>query len=114
MRRPAVQSGVEGVWNVLRELGVVDEPVESTSDQRVLSDDVPRVVAEMSGLFELRADLAVGDAVDADEELGAVFDPSSFERLETVTASGAGILYSVSRGGVVVTGERVASIAADS
>ncbi|WP_336023682.1 succinylglutamate desuccinylase/aspartoacylase family protein [Halobellus salinisoli] len=112
--RPAVRSGVEGVWNVLRELDVVDEPVEPTSGQRVLSDDVPPVVAEQSGLFELRPDLAVSDTVAADEELGAVYDPSSFERLETITASGAGVLYSVSRGGVVVTGERIASIAADS
>ncbi|WP_144905404.1 succinylglutamate desuccinylase/aspartoacylase family protein [Halobellus captivus] len=109
--RPAVKSGVDGVWNVLRELDVVDEPVETGATPQLLADDVPRVVAETSGLFELRSDLGVGDEIDADEPLGAVFDPSSFERLETVTASGAGVLYSVSRGGVVVTGERVASIA---
>jgi len=112
--RPAVRSGVEGVWNVFRELGIIDEPVEEPSSQRVLSDDVPSVVAQTSGLFELRADLAVGDRVDAGEALGAVYDPASFDRLETITTSAPGILYSVSRGGVVVTGERIASIAADS
>ena len=109
--RSAVQSGVEGVWNVLRELDVVDEAVSRTPDQRLLRDDAPRVVVETSGLFELRSDLAVGDEVAEGETLGSVFDPSSFERLETVTASAAGVLYSVSRGRVVVTGERLASIA---
>ncbi len=111
VQRPAVDAGVEGVWNVFRELGVVAEAVEATPDQRLLRDDAPRVIAETSGLFELRADLAVGDEVAAGEELGDVFDPSSFERLETVTASADGVIYSAARGGVVVTGERVASIA---
>jgi predicted deacylase len=109
--RSAVRSGVEGVWNVFRELDVVDERVNRTTDQRLLRDDAPRVVAEESGLFELRSDLGVGDEVSAGEELGAVFDPASFERLETVTASAAGVLYSASPGGVVVTGERIVSIA---
>ena len=109
--RSAVQSGVDGVLNVLRRLDVLDGPRASTPDQQLLRDDAPRVVAEESGLFELRSDLGVGDEVSAGEELGAVFDPASFERLETVTASAAGVLYSASRGGVVVTGERIVSIA---
>jgi len=111
VQRPAVESGVDGVWNVLRELGVVAEEPAPTPDQRLLRDDAPRVIAETSGLFELRADLAVGDEVAEAEELGGVFDPSSFERLETVAASADGVIYSAARGGVVVTGERIASIA---
>ncbi|MFD1599375.1 succinylglutamate desuccinylase/aspartoacylase family protein [Halobellus rarus] len=109
--RSAVQSGVEGVWNVLRELDVVDERVTPTPGQHLLRDDAPRVVAETSGLFELRSDLGVGDEVAEGEAIGAVFDPASFDRLETVTASAAGVLYSASPGGVVVTGERIVSIA---
>jgi predicted deacylase len=114
VQRPAVETGVEGVWNVLRERGVVAEPPEPTAEQQLLRDDAPRVIAQTSGLFELRADLAVGAAVDEGEKLGGVFDPASFERLETVTASADGVIYSVARGGVVVTGERIASIATES
>ena len=111
VQRSAVEAGVEGVWNVLRERGVVAEPPEPTAEQRLLRDDAPRTIAQASGLFELRSDLAVGDRVAEGEDLGGVFDPASFERLETVTASADGVIYSVARGGVVVTGERVASIA---
>ncbi|RLM83777.1 serine protease [Halobellus sp. Atlit-38R] len=111
VRRSAVEAGVDGVWNVLCELDVVDDAAEPAAEQRRLRDDAPRVVADDSGLFELRADLGVGDVVEAGDELGAVFDPSSFERLATVTASASGVIYSVARGGVVVAGERIASIA---
>ena len=111
VQRSAAEAGVEGVWNVLRELDVVAGAVAATPEQRVLSDDAPRVVAECSGLFELRSDLDVGSEVAAGEELGDVFDPSSFERLETVVASTDGVIYSAASGGVVVTGERVVSIA---
>jgi len=111
VRQKAVESGIDGVWNVLRELDAVEGTPETPSTQRRLRDDAPRVVAETSGLFELRADLAVGDDVERGEELGAVFDPASFERLETVVSTADGVVYSVSRGRVVVTGERLASIA---
>ncbi|MFB6091128.1 MAG: succinylglutamate desuccinylase/aspartoacylase family protein [Halobellus sp.] len=109
--RPAVETGLDGVWNVLRERDVVAEPVEQPADQRLLRDDLPRVFGEASGLFELRADLSVGDEVASGEAIGTVYDPSSFEHLETIRASGDGVLYSVARGRVVVTGERLASIA---
>ncbi|WP_435183665.1 succinylglutamate desuccinylase/aspartoacylase family protein [Halobellus sp. EA9] len=109
--RPAVETGVAGVWNVLRERDVVAEPAEPTGTQRLLRDDLPRVFGEASGLFELRADLSVGDEIAEGEEIGTVYDPSSFEHLETIRASGDGVVYSVARGRVVVTGERLASIA---
>ena len=114
VQRSAVETGVEGVWNVLRELDVIAERPAATPEQRLLSDDAPRVIAGSSGLFELRPDLDVGSEVAAGEELGDVFDPSSFERLETVVASADGVIYSAARGGVVVTGERIVSIATDS
>jgi predicted deacylase len=114
VQRSAAKAGVEGVWNVLRELDVSAEQPAATPEQRFLSDDAPRVIAGSSGLFELRPDLDVGSEVVAGEELGDVFDPSSFERLETVVASADGVIYSAARGGVVVTGERIVSIATGS
>jgi predicted deacylase len=111
VQRAAVDTGVEGVWNVLRELDVLSETPTRTPDQRLLRDDAPRVIAQTSGLFELRADLTIGDEVAEGEELGSVYDPASFERLETVTAGADGVVFSVARGGVVVAGERIASIA---
>jgi predicted deacylase len=113
VRQPAVDTGVEGVRNVLRELGSLPAAPESPPEQQLLQDDAPRVTADTSGLFELRSDLGVGDEVEAEQELGAVFDPMSFERLETVTATVDGVVYSVGHGGVVVAGERLASIATD-
>ncbi|MFB6092710.1 MAG: succinylglutamate desuccinylase/aspartoacylase family protein [Haloquadratum sp.] len=107
----AVETGAAGVWNVLSVLDMVAEPPASHGRQQVLRDDAPRVAARASGLFERRSDLAVGDDVAADDELGAVFDPASFERLETITAPADGVVYSAPRGGVVVAGERLASLA---
>ncbi|MGQ4555530.1 succinylglutamate desuccinylase/aspartoacylase family protein [Halobellus sp. GM3] len=107
----AAESGAVGVWNVLCELDVLSEAPAARSEPRILRDDAPRVVAETSGLFELREDLSVGAEVVDGEELGAVYDPATFERLETVTATADGVMYSVSPGRVVVTGERLASIA---
>jgi predicted deacylase len=109
--REAAQSGADGVWNVLRECDVLGDPPESTPEQRLLRDDVPRVVAQTSGLFELRDDLVIGAEVTDGEDIGAVYDPSSFEQLETIEATGDGVIFSVARGRVVVTGERLASIA---
>ncbi|MFB6252089.1 MAG: succinylglutamate desuccinylase/aspartoacylase family protein [Halobellus sp.] len=109
--REAAQSGADGVWNVLRECDVLEAAPEPSPEQRLLRDDVPRVVAQTSGLFELRDDLAIGAMVASGEEVGAVYDPATFERLETIEATGEGIIFSVARGRVVVTGERLASIA---
>ncbi|MFC6838058.1 succinylglutamate desuccinylase/aspartoacylase family protein [Halomarina ordinaria] len=107
----AADAGADGVWNVLRELDVLPDSPVSTPSPAVLEDDAASPRAASSGLFELRPDVSVGDRVDAGDELGAVFCPSSFERLQTVTVGSSGVLYSLAREAVVVAGERLAGVA---
>lgn len=106
----AVEAGVDGVLNVLRELDLLaDSPPDSTAT--VLRDDLEDVVAAEAGLFESRRTLGVGDRVGAGEELGAVYCPRSFERRSTVTAGAPGVLYSLADGRTVHEGERLAALA---
>lgn len=109
--RSAVDAGVRGVLNVLRETGVLEEPPTAPSDPTVLRNGLEHTIAEESGLFEPRPTVAVGDRLEAGDPLGAVYAPASFERLETVSVSEAGVVYSLARG-VVREGERLAAVAA--
>jgi predicted deacylase len=110
--RPAVETGVEGVLNVLRELDVLaGAPAESPAET-VLEDDVADTVATEPGLFEPAPDIEVGDALQAGAELGTVYCPSSFEQRETVTVEASGVAYSLTREAAVYAGERLAGVAA--
>jgi len=106
-----VETGVDGVRDVLREVGILDGRPTPSPNQTLLRDDPDATTAPVSGLFEARPGIGVGDSVEDGEELGTVYCPSSFERRETVTAASGGVAYSVSRGGVVFAGERLVSVA---
>lgn len=107
----AVEAGVDGIQNVLRESALLhDEPV-TLADQTVLRNNGEPVTAAESGLFECRPDLTVGDTVSEGEELGTMYVPSTFEQQQVVTATERGVVYSLAREAVVVAGERLASIA---
>ncbi|WP_254280530.1 succinylglutamate desuccinylase/aspartoacylase family protein [Haloarcula marina] len=107
----AVETGTDGVQNVLRTVGVLpDEPTDSP-DQTLLHDEPDATRASASGLFEPRPEVRVGDHVEAGAELGDIYCPASFERLQTVTAECGGVVYSLPRGAAVVAGERLASVA---
>lgn len=107
----AVETGVDGVWNVVRELDMRPEPPAERPDQTTLRDDGQTVTAADSGLFEPRPDVAVGDRVAAGDPLGALYCPSTYERLDRVTAGEGGVVYSLAREAVVVEGERIAALA---
>lgn len=107
----AVETGVDGVVNVLRELDVLAGRPADPPAQTVFVADADSLVASASGLFEIREGVAVGDRVEAGDELGAIYCPSSFERLRPVTAHESGVLYSIAREAVVVEGERLAAVA---
>ena len=106
----AVDAGVRGVRNLLRELDILASSPEPPPEQTVLRDDPERTAAQASGLFELRPDLGVGDPLEAGSELGTIYCPSSYERLQTVTVTDSGVAYSLTREGVVVAGERLAAV----
>jgi predicted deacylase len=109
--RPAIETGVSGVWNTLREADVLPGEPDPTPDQTLLVDEAEPPCAAVSGLFELRPELAVGKYVEAGADVGSVYCPSTYEELQTVTAETSGVVYSVAREAVVVAGERVAGIA---
>lgn len=107
----AVESGVRGLRNVLRELDVVAPEPRPVPEQTVLRDDATPTRAADSGLFELRSDVGVGDRLEAGTELGKLYCPSSFELLETVRVEDSGVAYSLAREAVAVAGERLAAVA---
>jgi len=109
----AIETGVDGVCNVLRALSVRPGDPPDDGDRTHLRNDLPPVLASESGLFELRQDVAVGDHLEAEAELGTVYDPSTFEPQQTVTTDQPGVAYSLAREAVVVAGERVAGLASE-
>lgn len=107
----AIEAGVIGVRNVLRELDVLASAPPDPPERTVLRDDADPALADVSGLFELRPDVSVGDRLAAGDELGTVYDPASFDDLQTVTVGEPGVAYSLAREAVVVAGERLAALA---
>jgi predicted deacylase len=109
--RRAVHAGVDGLVGVFQSLGVTEGDPTDTADPTLLYDDAPPTVATVSGLFEPRSDLGVGDRVADGDRLGVVYCPSSFERLQTVTAAAPGVVYSLAREAVAIAGERLVGVA---
>ncbi len=108
--RATASNGAAGVRNVLRELDVLEPSPPDTRSVQLRGGPAP-TRADESGLFELRSDVAVGDTVDAGERLGAVYDPTTYERRQTVTAVDGGVAYSLARESAVMAGERLAAVA---
>jgi len=107
----AVAAGLEGVTNVFKTIGVIaGEPAEPPA-QWLLRDDIPAVCLSNAGLFEPAPGVDVGDHVEPGSTLGTVYNPETFELVETVTADRSGVIYSLSRGGANAAGERVVSLA---
>lgn len=107
----AVQRGIDGVVNVLRFLDVLEGDPRRTGDHTVARNHIGRVPVSSSGLFETEPGVAVGDDVEAGDQLGAIFNPTTFETLEQAQANRDGILYSLRRESTVVAGEAVANVA---
>jgi predicted deacylase len=103
----AVETGVAGIENVLAELGVLDDPVRTT--EPTVGRDKSPLFAEESGLFRSNA-VSVGDHIAAGTEIGEIFDPTSYERRQTVTADRDGMLLSLKRGSTVMEGETLGSV----
>jgi predicted deacylase len=108
----AVETGVAGTLRVLREVDVLDDdeavPVWDGIRAR---NHLGRVRADEAGLFRVDPSLDVGDEVSAGERVGEVFDPTSYERLQTATAERAGLVYSVTREATVTAGQTLVGVA---
>jgi predicted deacylase len=108
---PAVEAGVEGVGNVLRDLGVLAGEPTPTGDRRLARNHLGRVGAADSGLFRPDPGLAVGQTVDEGDSLGTLYDPTSYESLQDVRADRDGLLYSLTREATVTAGQALANVA---
>lgn len=107
----AARRGVGGIRNVLREMNILDGEPDPPSTRTVFRSEGDCIRAEESGLFEPHPDISVGDHVSSESTLGAVYNPTSFEKLQTVTTRESGIIYSLMRGSVVAAGEKLADVA---
>jgi predicted deacylase len=108
---PAIETGVTGLLNVLREMGLLaGEPAEN-GDPLVARNHLGRVTAADSGLFRAEPDVAVGRSVDAGERVGTLYDPASYEVLQELRTDRAGVLYSLAREATVTVGESVLRVA---
>lgn len=103
----SVERGVRGVENVLRHVGVLDGSVADS--EPIHAAERTRVFARESGMFRASA-VDVGEEVAAGTAIGEVYDPSSYEVLQTVEADRDGMLLTVRRGLATIEGEPLASV----
>jgi len=106
----AVEAGVAGLLDVLRQQGVLaGEP--AGTDPTVARNHLGRVIADDSGLFRADPDRELGERVAEGAALGELYDPTSYERLQAATADRDGVLYSLRKEATVTGGSMLARVA---
>ncbi|WP_418282689.1 succinylglutamate desuccinylase/aspartoacylase family protein [Halorubrum sp. DTA98] len=108
---PAVETGIRGVQNVLREVGILAGDPASNGTPRLARNHLGRVTATDSGLFVIDPDVEIGDTVEAGDALGTVYDPSTYEVHQEVRADRDGTLYALTREATIIAGETLANVA---
>ncbi|WP_152043174.1 succinylglutamate desuccinylase/aspartoacylase family protein [Salinigranum salinum] len=107
----AIETGVDGVFNVLRYLDLLPGDPDTPARQRTVRNHLGRVTATASGLFRPAPGTELGREVEAGELLGHVTDPTSYDRLQRVEATHDGLLYSITRNATVSTGQKLVGVA---
>ncbi|SFG56892.1 Predicted deacylase [Halopelagius inordinatus] len=108
---PAIETGVRGVQNVMKELDMLSGEPEIPSNLTTARNHLGRVTAADSGLFHPGPDTALGETVAEGDHLGRVYDPTTYEVLQEVTADRAGFVYSIAREATVTAGETLVGVA---
>ena len=106
----AIRTGLDGLFGVVRQLGFLDgepEPWDGTRARNHLG----RVRAADSGLFVVDSGVELGMEVAAGDELGTVYEPTTYEPLQTATVDREGVVYSVAREATVTAGQTLVGIA---
>jgi predicted deacylase len=106
----AVETGVSGVLNVLRELGMLPGSPEGGTPP-LYRNHLGRVRAEDSGLFRVEPGVEIGQAVEVGEHVGTLYDPTSYEVLQHVETDRDGVLYTVTRESTVNAGDSLVRVA---
>ncbi|MCL9812436.1 succinylglutamate desuccinylase/aspartoacylase family protein [Natranaeroarchaeum aerophilus] len=107
----AIDTGITGLFNVLRELDVLSGSPVDNGETRQARNHLGNVDASSSGLFRVTAEYELGETVPDGATLGTVYDPTTYERLQTVRTDRAGVLYALTREATVTVGDRLAGIA---
>ncbi|TQQ81192.1 succinylglutamate desuccinylase [Halonotius terrestris] len=106
----AIQTGLDGLLGVFRQLGLLAGDPEPWDGVRA-HNHLGRVRAADSGLFVPDADAELGAEAAAGETFGTVYDPATYEPLQTVTADRDGVVYSIAREATVTAGQTLVGIA---
>ncbi len=108
----AIATGVQGMEQVLRHLDLLrdGQAVPAWNGTRA-RNHLGRARATESGLFQVNEAVKLGTSVKEGDPLGEVFDPTTYETLQNVTAVRAGIVYSITREATVTAGETLVGIA---
>jgi predicted deacylase len=112
-----VALGVRGILNVMKFLGMVPGQIE-VPQRQLLFEIAPHVRPTTAGYLVSRFDpdqLFLGDEpgtpVQEGEVLGTLFDPHTFEDLETLHSPVEGILYITRRSGPLEAGSHAYAVA---
>ena len=79
--------------------------------QPLYRNHLGRVRAEDSGLFRVEPGVEIGQEVEAGAYVGTLYDPASYEVLQTVETDRAGLLYTVTRESTVTAGDTLVRVA---
>ena len=106
----AIETGLDGLLGVCRQLGLLDGEADPWDGTRA-RNHLGRIRAGDSGLFVVDEGVEVGMAVAAGDTFGTVYDPTTYEVLQTATADREGVVYSVARESTVTAGQTLVGIA---
>ena len=106
----AIQAGLDGLLGVFRHLGLLAGNPDPWDGVRA-RNHLGRVRAADSGLFVPDAAAELGADVDDGDTFGTVYDPATYEPVQTVTADRDGIVYSIAREATVTAGQTLVGIA---
>ncbi len=107
---PAIETGLDGMVNVLRSSDLLPGSVPAWDGIRA-RNHLGRVRAAASGLYVRNQSASLGDRVSEGDTFGTVYDPTTYETLQTVEADRDGILYSIETEATVTAGETLVGVA---
>ena len=108
---PAIETGLCGLYNVLRQLDMLAGEPEPNGDGVLARNHLGRVQADESGLFRYEGSTDLGGRVTSGTLLGTLYDPTTYDVLQEVKADRDGILYSIAREATVAAGNTLVSVA---
>jgi len=106
----AIETGLDGLLAVCRHLDLLSGDSDPWNGIRA-RNHLGRVRAADSGLFVVDEAVELGMTVDAGDSFGTVYDPITYEPLQTATADRAGVVYSIARESTVTAGQTLVGIA---